>query len=63
MEKYDPGAKTELDRLAAAEEAARRGNSAKVVASLKGVGRWVGDFAAKVGVQVVATIIEKLVRV
>lgn len=57
--KYDPNATAELQSVKNAEEAARHGDSAGIVLSLKGVARWVVDFAKKLGISVVAKIIEK----
>jgi hypothetical protein len=59
LEKYDPSATAELQRVKNAEEAAQLGDNAGVVASLKGTARWVLDFAQKVGTSLVAKIIEK----
>ena len=57
--RYDPNATAELQRVKNAEEAAKLGDGAGVVASLKGVARWVLDFAKEVGTSLVAKIIEK----
>jgi hypothetical protein len=59
IQRHDPGAKTELGHLAAAEEAARAGDGEAVVTRLKGLATWVADFATKVGTTVVAHIIER----
>jgi hypothetical protein len=59
LTKYDPNATTELERLKKAEDAAKRGDSAGVVANLKGIARWVLDFSKEVGTTLVAKIIEK----
>jgi hypothetical protein len=59
LQKYDANATVEIQRVKNAEEAAKRGDSATVVASLKGVARWVIDFAREVGTELVAKIIEK----
>jgi flagellar motility protein MotE (MotC chaperone) len=59
IQKYDPKATAELDRLAAAETAAKSGDGAGVIANLKGLGKWVSDFASKIGAAIVARLIEK----
>jgi hypothetical protein len=42
-----------------AEEAAKRGDTAGVVASLNGVSKWVLGFAGDIGTSLVAKVIEK----
>jgi hypothetical protein len=59
IQRYDPKASIELQRLGHAEQAARSGNGEGIVENLRGVARWVIDFAAKIGVSVVAKILEK----
>jgi hypothetical protein len=59
LQKYDPNATTELQKVKNAEEAAKCGDGAGIVSSLKGVARWVLDFAKEVGTSVVAKIVEK----
>jgi hypothetical protein len=56
---YAPNAVAEIDRLKQAETAANAGDSQGFVSSVKGIARWVGDFAAKVGASLVAKILEK----
>jgi hypothetical protein len=58
LEEYDPKASVELGKLAAAETAARSGDSGNLLANLKGLARWVADFASKIGVSVVSKLIE-----
>jgi hypothetical protein len=59
LAEYDPKAIAELQRVKNAEDAAKRGDSSGVVANLRGIARWVGDFATKIGTSLVAKIIEK----
>jgi ParB-like chromosome segregation protein Spo0J len=59
LHRYDPSAATVLERLERAEAAARSDDSEGVLMSLLGMGRWVLDFATKIGASVVARIIEK----
>jgi hypothetical protein len=57
--KSHPEALIELERLQAAEQAARGGNGEATMSCLGNLGKWVGDFASKIGVSVVAKLIEK----
>jgi hypothetical protein len=59
IQKYHPAAIEELTRLKDAEKAAHAGDSSKVLEHLKGTGRLVGDFAAKLGTSIVTKLIEK----
>jgi hypothetical protein len=61
IHKYDPKASIEVKQLGYAEQAARSGNAEGIVENLRGMGRWVVDFASKIGVSVVTKVLEKAI--
>ena len=60
---YDSTAQKVLYQLDQAQAAAKENKPDQVVASLKGLGRWVADLATKVGTVVLAKLIEGQVSI
>lgn len=56
---YDPSARHEIAALSAAEVAIDAGDTNRALSHLKSLGRWVLDFATKVGASVIAKVIER----
>jgi hypothetical protein len=56
---YAPNATREVESLQKAEAAARSGQTAEMLAALRGAGKWVIRLARDVGAELVAKLIEK----
>ena len=59
LKAYDPAATAVADKLTAAATAAQAGDAAGAAGHLRGIGKWVGELATKVGASLVAHVIEK----